>query len=393
MASDHLSAEELNAYRGHVLAPVELLRISDHLAECSECRERVARKESDSVAQTDLSYEELIEYLDENIDPLRRRELSEKLRRSPSSRVELKDLARFRDEMNALAPNEFGAASSADQRILIFPSVVARWALPLAAAIALTTAGIWWSIDKSRRAVVNLRDGNRDISVGSNGQVKGLPGVPDDLLHSVGTAIRKGKIEIPPVIDSLASDRGALAGVPNESSGFELLAPVTTRVRETTPIFRWKAQKGATNYRVHVADSRSGEVVITGEADGAKTEWTPAEPLAAGKIYQWQVEALRDDEVIARSPKPPEPEARFQILPAQLQQQLAQTETQVSGSHLVTAVADAKAGLLDDAVRELQMFAKENPGSKIPAELIAQIEIVRRAKDSRYSPIATKGAQ
>ena len=112
-----------------------------------------------------------------------------------------------------------------------------------------------------------------------------------------------------------------------------------------------------------------------------------------GNIYQWQVEALRGDEVIGRTPKPPAPEARFQILPTEAQQQLAQTESSASGSHFVMAVADAKAGLLDDAIRELRAFANENPDSKIPAALIAQIEMARHSKDKRYSPIATKGAQ
>ena len=40
MASDHPTAEELTAYRGRVLAPIDLLRVSDHLAECNECRQR-----------------------------------------------------------------------------------------------------------------------------------------------------------------------------------------------------------------------------------------------------------------------------------------------------------------------------------------------------------------
>jgi hypothetical protein len=115
--------------------------------------------------------------------------------------------------------------------------------------------------------------------------------------------------------------------------------------------------------------------------------------LNPGNVYQWQVEALRKDEVIARTPKPPEPEARFQILATETQQELAETQTQASGSHLIMAIANAKAGLLDDSIRELRAFAQENPGSEIPTKLVVEIEKARGLKDNRQSPIATNGAQ
>ena len=385
MHPDHLTTEELVAYAQRALAPEQLLDASDHLAECSECRERVAQENADSAEPVRLSYEELVEYLDETIDPVRRHELSEKLQRSAASRAELSDLAGFRDRMNALPPNEFGATQSSRDRILIFPrAAMVRWALPLAAAIAITGGAIWWATyDKGTTGVVTLRDGDRAILLKSNGRLRGLPGVPHELVPLIATAMREGKVEIPAEIRSLAGEREILAGAPNESSEFQAKRPIATAVRERMPHFRWSEQPNATHYRVRIVDSESGEVVMTGESDRRRTEWTPAEPLEAGKVYQWQVDALRDNEVIARSPKPPEPEARFKILSDNERLKVVSIGLSTGGSHLAMAVADIQAGLLDEATEQLRTLAKENPESKIPADLLAQIKDARRGKGSR----------
>ncbi len=397
MLRDHLNADELAGYVRRTAGAQELLRSSDHLVECAQCREGLQKLQGSlkGAPESELvSYEKLAEFLDEKLDPIERKQVADQLSRSPEIAAELADLTRFRDEMNALPARNYDSVSSLSERkIVAFPQRLARWAMPLAAGLLVAGVGIWLLTRNAQQTTITVRDGAREIIVGPNQHVTGLPGLPHDLLHSIATAARRGKIEISPVIDSLASDRETLAGSPNESSKFGLLAPVATVVRETMPRFSWSAQPDAAGYRIHVVDAGTGEVVMTGQSDNGRTEWTPTEPLVPGNIYQWQVEALRGDEVIGRTPKPPEPEARFQILPAEAQQQLAQTETSTNGSHFVMAVANAKAGLLDDAVRELRVFAKENPDSKIPAELMAQIEMARHSKDKRYSPIATKGAQ
>ena len=224
MASDHLSEEGLSAYARRVLAPTELLNASDHLAECVGCREKVARMVAESSAQglsadaDNLSYEELVEYLDESIDPLRRRELSERLQHASRSRMELEDLRKFRDEMDAVAPTQFRGRPSSDDRILIFPRAFTRWALPIAAAIALAGGAIWWSTTSHGTAgAVTLRDGDRAIFLKANGRVRGLAKMPQELMPLIATAMKEGKIEIPPAIRSLASEREVLAGASDKA--------------------------------------------------------------------------------------------------------------------------------------------------------------------------------
>lgn len=398
MLRDHLNADELAGYVRRTVSAQELLRSSDHLAECAPCREALQKLQGSLIRAGEselVSYEKLADFLDEKLDPIERKQVADQLSRSPASTAELADLTRFRNEMNALGARSYDSVSSASERkIVAFPQRLARWAMPLAAGLLIAAVGLWiFAHNGAHQSIVTVRDGTHEIVVDANGHVRGLPDMPQELTHSIATAARRGKIEISPIIDSLASNRETLAGVPNESSKFGVVAPVATAVRETTPRFTWTAQPGATRYQIHIVDSGNGEVVETGQSDVGSTEWRPTKPLVPGNIYQWQVEALRGDEVIGRTPKPPEPEARFQILPTKAEQQLAETENSANGSHLVMAVANAKAGLLDDAVRQLRMFASENPDSKIPAELLAQIEMARHSKDKRYSPIATKGAQ
>jgi hypothetical protein len=377
MASDHITADELVAYQSRALAPDALLRVSDHLAECAECRGRI-RMDSASIAVVNLSYEELVEYLDGDIDPLRRRELSEKLERSSQSRAELEDLRKFRDETTALVPD-------VDGKILIFPRAITRWALPLAAAIAVAAAALWWSTNgREADSAITLRDGNRSISLEGGDHLDGLSGIPDELLPAVATAMRTGKLEIPAEIRSLAGDRAVLAGEPNELSEFRVIAPVATAVRESMPRFCWHAGPGADHYRIRVVDAQNGEVIVTGESNRSQTEWTPAKPLETGKVYQWQVEALRDNEVIARAPVPPEPEARFKVLSkSELLKVESISQSAAGGSHLAMAVADARAGLLDEAAEQLAILKKENPDGKIPTDLLVQIEVARCGRSNR----------
>ena len=190
-------------------------------------------------------------------------------------------------------------------------------------------------------------------------------------------------MEIPPAIRSLASEREVLAGASDKGSEFQVSRPIATAVRERMPRFRWSAQPGAAQYRIRIVDWESGEVKMTGNSDGPRTEWTPAEPLEAGKVYQWQVEALRNNEVIARSPTPPEPEARFKILSDNERLRVESVGRSVGGSHLATAVIDVQAGLLDEATDQLRILAKENPNSQIPVKLLAQIESVPAGKENR----------
>jgi hypothetical protein len=132
-----------------------------------------------------------------------------------------------------------------------------------------------------------------------------------------------------------------------------------------------------------VSDEKTGQLILSEKIAGNANRWTPVSPLPNAQTYQWSVEALRGDDVIARVPAPPEPEAKFTILPATECAALDELKKRCGGSHLAIGVADAQFGLLDDAAAEFRALEKENPQSEIPARLLDQVEAGRRKNGKR----------
>jgi hypothetical protein len=161
-------------------------------------------------------------------------------------------------------------------------------------------------------------------------------------------------------------------------------------LRGGEPQFRWTAFPEATTYRIRVASSTTGEIVMTELVPADQLAWNPTQALASGETYEWEVEALRGEQVVAKAPKPPEPEARFAVISEAELRKLDQVLQFSPRSHLVAGVAYAQAGLLDEATAEFAELAKENPESEIPKRLIEQI---KSAKSYRLSPTTTNGAQ
>jgi hypothetical protein len=103
------------------------------------------------------------------------------------------------------------------------------------------------------------------------------------------------------------------------------------------------------------------------------TTWTPHEPLSPNETYEWEVEALKDGETLAKSPAPPEPEARFRVLDAASRIALQQVREKWGASHLVMGLAYARTGLVAEARREFEELARENPRSPLPKNLLADL--------------------
>ena len=136
------------------------------------------------------------------------------------------------------------------------------------------------------------------------------------------------------------------------------------------PILRWSAKPGATGYRVNLSKN-GGEPVSSPILPANQTSWTPSENLSPNETYEWEVEALRDGELLAKAPAPPEPEARFRVLDPAARSALDQQRAKFGSSHLVMGLAYAKAGLVAEARSEFEQLAKENPESPLPQKLLA----------------------
>ena len=91
------------------------------------------------------------------------------------------------------------------------------------------------------------------------------------------------------------------------------------------------------------------------------------------RFIEWEVEALRGDDLIAKAPAPPAPEARFAVLPNDKAQELQRLRRQLHGSHLLLGLAYARAGLLPEARTEFEALTRENPQSPLPQNLLASL--------------------
>ncbi|CAA9223727.1 MAG: hypothetical protein AVDCRST_MAG42-716 [uncultured Chthoniobacterales bacterium] len=385
MTRDHLTSAEISAYAERRLDAAETLAASDHFAACDECRARLLQSgeapgnAGAAVRSDEVTYDELAAWVDDELDPLRRREIAAAAESSPQLRAELADLIRFRSEMNALPARDH--ASEPMPARTRMPSF-SRWALALAAALVVGGGAIWRATLPKPAAAdfVKVRDGGRVIAFATDGRSPALAALPAAITAELAQTIRSGRIELTPEVAAMIGQTGTLAGPGETETEFRVLAPVGTAVREARPRFRWVAVPTASAYQINVVEETSGALILSEQLPPTTTEWEPPQPLPAGEVYQWQVQALRDGAVIANSPKPPEPEARFQILSEAKVAELEEARRASDGSHLVMGVANARAGLVDEALREFRLLSEQNPDAELTRQLLAQIEAQRRPR-------------
>jgi hypothetical protein len=161
-----------------------------------------------------------------------------------------------------------------------------------------------------------------------------------------------------------------------EGVSFALLYPVGTVVRSARPTFRWQRLEGASAYIVNIFDSSFTRVVTSPQVSTA--QWTAPRPLPAGRVYLWQVTAIKDGKEI-KSPVQPAPEARFKILEQAKFVELERVKRSYSNSHLLLGILYAQAGLLDDAEREFRALLAANPKSTLAQKLLRNV----RARSSK----------
>ena len=130
------------------------------------------------------------------------------------------------------------------------------------------------------------------------------------------------------------------------------MKPVGTFVLNVRPEFRWQALAGATEYRVGVFDA-DVKAIETSPALTA-TSWKSSLTLQRGKVYLWQVTAIKGTEQVV-APAPPAPEAKFAIVDLPTANELFDIESASLGDHFILGRAYARAGLLDEAEEEFQL--------------------------------------
>jgi hypothetical protein len=318
----HLTAAEIESYRARRLDPAALLAADDHLASCTNCRERAAQNAPSfeslrrSFDAGHLTEEQLRGYAEGRLADA---EAAAHLDQCPRCREDAEDLRNFVRQ----------ASPPAKSRV--------RWIIPVGLAAAACLA--WW--------IASPRPHPQFVPVAQT--------LPDDLRRLRDEAAASGKVAVPPAVAALAGERGTLLGS-HSANDAALEAPIATAVLVARPEFRWKAVPGAASYEVSVFDPDFHPVFSSGPTQALS--WTPQSDLQPGKTYLWQLTATAGGRNIT-APRPPAPEARFLVLPADEQARMADLAARFPSDHVLLGVLYARAGALDEARREWRIAVSE----------------------------------
>ncbi|HVF43192.1 MAG TPA: hypothetical protein VM936_09285 [Pyrinomonadaceae bacterium] len=203
-------------------------------------------------------------------------------------------------------------------------------------------------------------DVNRGANKSGNADGEELASVPPQYRDAVRRALKTNVLTEPGVLAEVRSAPRTLLGGARAEDTFALETPAGVVTRSDRPAFRWRPLRDAEAYTVKVYDADFNLVASSPQLSAA--EWTPAAPLARGRVYAWQVTAKRNGEEIV-APAPPAPEARFSIVSRAQDESLTRAERDARASHLALAVLYARAGLLRDAERELDAHLRASPRS------------------------------
>jgi anti-sigma factor RsiW len=400
--SEHLSDENILAYRGRSLAAAELLRASDHLAACAACRVRVGppielhhgfeaiRAVLDAEANpAHLTYDEIAGYVDGQLRAEDGERVELHARECLPCAADLEGIQALRHDLAAPPVKEKPWGRLAD-----LWHAALNWKGPLVLAGAAGCALLLFLVvrgpsprggtsaiapeprQSAQTATADsIRDGKRLISIGAGGMISGLDGLSDSDRATVERVLAARRVDAPASMAGLARGGGVLLGSQAQAPRAVLIGPMGRVVETDRPVLRWKPAPGA-QFLVSVFDSRYEEMASSGWIQGA--EWRVPRALRRGGVYSWQLN-VRQDGAEFTVPAPPAPEARFQILSTAEEADLIRVRGTSGDSHLVLGLQYARAGLLDEAGRELRTLREQNPGSETVAALLGSVERLLRA--------------
>jgi len=406
--TEHPTKQELEDYRRRVLAPAAFLSVHRHVADCSQCAAK-CNQPHDLARDVDDLHTAL---LDTTGDTPYHLSAQEAVAYARGKLGEI-DLEIAESHLGSCATCLSEVQRHTPARTFHLSSFVNRWqvlrvAAVLCFAVILILLAVWlirtrptqnkeqvWTptnesspqsspvtteqgsntpeVEANQLALV-LTDGNQKIIVDKQGKLAGLDQLPSSTQQKIRAALQTGKLERPPALTQLASRSSILLGEPGNGLPFRLLDPLGLVVRSEQPTLRWHALDGAQSYQVIVTDTDLNEVAASPALDA--TEWRIAKPLKAGRIYSWQVTAMKDGAKIT-SPVLPAPQAKFKVLDRSTAELLLKAERAYPDSHLTLGVLYAEAGLLDEAEQQLRLFISTNPRNDVAQKLLQNVSAMR----------------
>jgi len=417
--AEHLTEEQLEGYRLRRMPVAELLAVDDHIAACEACRSQVSKATSDSLAvhltvdPEHPQYEELVGFLDETLDDIERQVIESHLSGCSRCSADIGDLRAARSEItdHEYRPTRSTSRTTFWRRPIIWAPTYAvglalialvpiRNAQQRADALAAKVAKLQansarlqeleqqaialrstnedlrrqLSVKEAPRGgsvVASVTDNGHQIAIDASGKLQTDLHLPESLRPAMVAALSGKSFAM--AANDLRGSAGILMGPSQEGVPFSLLTPVGTFVRDAKPVFTWQPVPQSESYLVEVYDENFR--LLARSEPLTKSKWRPSAPLVPVSTYIWQVTATMKDGSKLTSPGSPAPEAKFRILDRESLSKVKNVAPAVSQSHLALGLLYARYGLLDEAKREFQVLARENPSSE---EVKRLLDAVRR---------------
>lgn len=362
-----MNSDLFDRLRRRELPAAELLAALRHMSACPACSVLAEESFHGDVAALHEALrsatptehpdpeQELIPYVDGTADAATREIVEGHLEECDLCRAEVADLRAFARELKP-------------RRTMVWLAVAAALAVLIAIAVMMGT----------RRRIAP----NEPPVASTTATVPSI--VPERPPYAnarwaalVDEAVRGGRLPFPKDLDALRGSEDPLRGS-NDGEHFRL-SPTGIVIDETRPRFFWPVVDDAT-YVVSIFDN---EDRVARSEPLRRTEWTPPRDLPRGRTLVWQVEASHDG-VVDLIPAPPAPQAMFRIAGEREHAELAEAKRDANADPLLLAVLYARAGLRDDALRELRRVdLARHPEA---ARLVGTAQ-------GRPAPISTKPAQ
>ena len=227
-------------------------------------------------------------------------------------------------------------------------------------------------------AVAQLDDGGGRLTLDREGRLSGAGDLPPAYREMLKGALAGRRLERSSQLKGLSRPGSSLMSSEAEGGGFSVLDPVGNVLLTDRPTFRWSALEGATGYVVEVYDD--GFDLVATSPQLTTRSWAAPQTLPRGKVYSWQVKAVKDGEEI-KSPRPPAPQAKFRVLDRAKADEIARAKRAYPSSHLTLGLLYAQAGLLKEAEQELRLLQRANPDSELARSLLRQVQALRRRSD------------
>jgi hypothetical protein len=405
---EHLSQKQVEDYSLHQLGAAELLAVSDHLGACEVCRVRVEGALSGDVAflalhdeafsengldSAHLTAGQTADYVDQSLAGEALQMVDDHLSGCEHCALAVADLRAFRNEIAPSLDRRYGPVSEGGWRqrfasLFKVGPVPAFGAAALAVLVVATIAWLVWRTQGEKAPeVVAVSSPTPPVSQPSPSPEPSLQPPP---AQEVVAQLNDG--EVPPayqnrVKEVLTSQRigrsSQLQGLTRPSSTlmgsnnqpeFSVLEPTGSVSLTDRPAFRWSAMEGATGYVVEIYDDQFKLAASSPQL--TNRSWTIPQPLPRGKVYSWQVKAIKDGQEITW-PRPPAPQAKFRILDQSKANELVRARRAYSSSHLTLGLLYADAGLLREAEHEFRLLLRANPNSPLARTLLRQVQSLR----------------